>query len=190
MTAQSDPAHEPFEVFLRWLSADRAIALKKYDETMRKLNKHFVRKGCPDPEELACETRDRVIKIISTGQDYPNHDALFYSVASKVWYEFVRKPKMDPLPGDDLLPRVQQETEDKELKARCLERCLSQLPASDRDLITRYYQGEGDKIIEIRRVLMAEHGGENTLRIKAFRIRSKLRGCMRACMTDPGSESQ
>lgn len=190
ITVQNDPGREPFELFLHWLSPDRELALKKHNEIMRRLNKYFVRKSCPDPEELAGETRDRVIKIISTGHDYPNHDALFYSVASKVWHESLRRPRTEPLPPDQFLPTSQQETEDKELKAYCLEKCLAQLSASDRDLITRYYQGESYDTIEVRKALMIEHGGENTLRVKAYRIRIKLRTCMRACMEELGSESK
>jgi DNA-directed RNA polymerase specialized sigma24 family protein len=177
---------ESFELFLHWLSPDRELALKKHNEMMGRLCKYFVRKNCLDPEELAGETRDRVVKIISAGHDYPNHDALFYSVASKVWHEWVRKPKPEPLPPDRFIPTSQPETEDKELKAYYLEKCLAQLPASDRDLITRYYQG--NDTIEARKALMSEYGGENTLRVKAYRIRIKLRTCMRAYMDEPGSE--
>lgn len=186
MTAPLDPGREPFELFLRWLSADRELALKKHSEIMLKLNKYFSRKGCPEPEELASETRERVIKIVCASHDYPNADALFYSVASKVWHESLRKPKTEPLPAENLLPASQLETDDRELKAYCLERCLAQLSASDHDLITRYYQGEKCNMIETRRVLMTEHGGENTLRTKAHRIRLKLRVCIRACMSQAG----
>jgi DNA-directed RNA polymerase specialized sigma24 family protein len=190
MMAQLDPGCEPFDLFLRWLSADRELAMKKHNDIMRRLNKYFVRKGCPEPEELSGETRDRVIKIISSGQNYPNPDALFYSVASKIWHEFLRKPKTEPLPAESFLPAARHETDDRELKAFCLEKCLAQLPASDRDLITRYYQGEGGNIIETRRILMAEHGGENALRVKAHRIRLKLRICMAGCMSGAGSTPQ
>lgn len=172
---------EPFELFLHWLSPDRELALKKHNEIMRRLHKYFIRKNCLDPEELAGETRDRVVKIISTGHDYPNHDALFYGVASKVWYEWARKPKTEPLVPDQYFSTF-QETEDKELKAYYLEKCLAQLPASDRDLITRYYQGGGNDTIQARKGLMSEHGGENALRLKVYRIRIKLRTCMRAYM--------
>jgi DNA-directed RNA polymerase specialized sigma24 family protein len=182
MTAQSGQAREPFEVFLQWLSVDRESALKKHDEIMRKINKYFVRKGCAEPEELAAETRDRVIKITGASQKYPNPDALFFSVASKVWHESLRKPKTEPLPSDDLLPVPKQETEEKERMAACLEKCLAQLPDSDRDTITRYYQDEGRAAINARKALMAEQGGDNTLRVRAHRIRIKLRTCMRACM--------
>lgn len=178
---------EPFEKFLLWLSPNRDLALKKHDEIMRRIRKYFVRKGISESEDLACETRDRVIRIVNDGnREYPNPDALFFSVAAKVRHEYLRKPRPDPLPADNLLPVPEQETEHKELLANCLQRCLARLPVSERDLITRYYEGRGLDNIEARRQLMVEHGGESTLRVKAFRIRAKLRTCINACVTESG----
>jgi len=179
---------EPFELFLHWLSPDHELALEKHNEIMRRLHKYFVRKNCSDPEELAGDTRDRVIKIITSGHNYPNQDALFYSVASKVWHEWIRKPKTEPLFPEQFLATSQQETEDKELKSYYLEKCLAQLSACDRDLITRYYQEGGSNTIAARKALMSAHGAENTLRVKAYRIRIKLRACMLAFMNQQGSE--
>lgn len=183
MTAKSGPSHEPFENFLVWLSPDRELAFKKYDEIMKKAGKYFVRKGCFESEELAGETRDRVVKIINAGGDYSNPEALFWGVADKVWKEYARKPRPEPLPGDDLLPILPQETEIKERQAYCLQKCLAQLPESERDLITRYYQSRGHNS-EARKLLMADYGSGNTLRVKALRIRVKLRDCMDKCMDE------
>src|SRR5215472_1454690 len=57
MTAYA-PDPGPFEKFLLWLSADSDLALKKHREIMRMITRYFVRKGCPEPEELAGRTRD------------------------------------------------------------------------------------------------------------------------------------
>ncbi len=181
MTAEPDSSRDTFEKFLLWLSPARELAVKKYGEIMQKTGKYFVRKGCPDSEELACETRDRVIRIVNAGNEYPNPEALFWSVAHKVWKEYARKPQPGPLPEDDLLAVPPQETELRERQAYCLQQCLDQLPQSERDLITRYYQSRGHKN-EARKLLMAEHGQGNTLRVKALRIRIKLRACMEACL--------
>lgn len=187
MTAQSDPSREPFEKFLLWLSLDRDRALQRYAEIMRKIGKFFVRKGCLDSEELSAETRDRVVRIVSASlKEYPNCEALFYSVAAKVYWEYRRKPQPEPLPPDDLLPVYEQKTEEKELQAHCLEKCLTQLLDWERDLITRYYQNRGFSNSEARKQLIAEHGEESTLRVKAFRIRAKLRICINACKSQYG----
>lgn len=183
MTARSDPRLDPFEKFLLWLSPDRELALKKYGEVMQKTRKYFIRKGCPESEELACETRDRVLRIVNAGDNYPNPDALFCSVADKVRKEYARKPRTEPLPGDDSLPVRPQETEVKERRVYCLQRCLAKLTESERDLITRYYQTRGHSN-EVRKLLIAEYGSKNTLRVKAHRIRIKLRCCIDPCMDE------
>jgi len=56
------------------------------------------------------------------------------------------------------------------------------LPETERDLITRYYSSRGAGNVEARKQLITEYGGQNTLRVKAFRIRMKLRACIDACM--------
>ncbi|HXA84451.1 MAG TPA: hypothetical protein VNZ47_05210 [Candidatus Dormibacteraeota bacterium] len=186
MTAPPDPRLGPFDRFLLWLSPDHDLALKKHDEIMKKMRKYLVRKGCVESEDLAHEVRDRVIKLIDSGHENPNHDALFYSVAIRVWQEYLRKPKAEPLPTDDLLPVTNRETEEKELRAYCLETCLFHLSDPDNHLITRYYQARGLENIAIRKALAAEHGGENTLRVKAHRIRLKLRSCIDECLSRRG----
>ena len=180
MTAQTASGPGPFEKFLLWLSPDRNLALRKHDELQKKITKYLVRKGCPDSEELFGETRDRVIEIVNAGQEYDNPDALFYSVARKVWLEEQRKFKPEPLVDD--LPESSHETGTQELIASCLEGCLAKLPGAEREFIIQYYEGEGQGKIESRRRLAAARGGDNIVRIKAFRIRARLRACLTDCL--------
>jgi len=63
-----------------------------------------------------------------------------------------------------------------------LSKCLDQLSARDRDLITRYYQGEGRERIAIRREMATEAGGANALRIHIYRIRATLRDRLSECV--------
>lgn len=146
--------------------------------------KFFIRKGCHDPEELFGETRDRVMNIIAAGGEYPNPDALFYSVGNKVWHEDRRKIKPDPMDEDP--PCSDPDDGSKELESYCLGQCLIKLPDVERELITRYYEGGGRNKIEARKYLAMEHGGENSLRIKTYRIRIRLRACMDGCMNQAG----
>ena len=173
---------EYFDRFLYWLSPDRNLALMKYEEIRRRITKFFVRKGCHDPDELFAEARERVIKIVNAGGDYPNPEALFYGVARRVWLESTRKVEPEPITIDPQAPTP----ENKELESNCLGTCLKKLPQAEHDLITTYYQDTGSNKIAARKRLAAAYGGENTLRIKAFRIRAKLRSCMEACMSQAG----
>jgi DNA-directed RNA polymerase specialized sigma24 family protein len=188
MTAPPDPRLGPFARFLLWLSPDHDLALKKHDELVKKMRTYFVRKGCVESEDLAHEVRDRVVKLIDNGHENPNHDALFYTVAVRVWQEHLRKPKSEPLPTDDFLPVTDQETDEKELRAYCLETCLAHLSGADKHLITQYYQARGLDNIAFRKALAAEHGSENTLRVKAHRIRLKLRACIGECLSRRGGD--
>ncbi len=186
MSAQPGPTREPtreqFDKFLRWLSQDLDTAAREFEKLRRKMSRYFVCKGCPNADELADQTMDRAIIKYSDDGTYPNAIALCSGIARKIWLEYQRKRKPEPLPDNDFLAVPENETEEREQEAQCLETCLSHLSARCRNLITRYYSFDGREKIEARKRLAAEHGGENTLRIKAFRIRGKLRVCVDDCM--------
>lgn len=185
MTAQPGPAPGPFDRLLLWLSPDRDAAIQKYLAIEKKLIKYFVRKGCSDPEDLFAETRERVIRIINEGRVYDNADALFYAVGRRVWHEDDREIKTQPLAFD--VPAPSRSTPHLELQSACLQKCLAALSETDRNLITRYYEGERRNKIDIRSKLADENGGHNLLRIKMFRIRKKLRACIDRCMAQYGA---
>lgn len=185
MATQPGPDRGPFDEFLRWLSADRDLAAVKHEEIRKKIVKYFVRKGCDDPHELFTETIDRVVRILDSGAEYSNPLALCFGVARRVWLEDKKKPKIDPF-GDEIPSPPPPPRDDapnlQEQRLDCLESCMDKLSEGDRDLINRYHEGEGRGKIESRRQLAAEHGGTNTLRIKTFRIRAKLRICVTDCL--------
>jgi len=173
---------EAFAKFLLWLSDDPDTAAREYEKIRKKMVRYFTLKGCDDPDTLFDKTIDQAARTHDSTDDYPTPLALCYGVAKNIWREDCRKRKPDPLPDDDLLAVPESETEEREQEAKCLETCLSRLSAGSRNLITRYYQGHGREKIEARKQLAAAHGGENTLRIKAFRIRGKLRVCVDECI--------
>ena len=173
---------DAFARFLRWLAEDIELALKRYWIIRKKLLNFFVRKGCSDPHVLFDKTVDVVVRKIDAGGEYTNQDAFCYGVARNIWKEHRRKPNPDPLVTDNIPAPRNDERELLELKLKCLEGCMEELSPRSRDLITRYHQNQGRQKIECRRELAKEHGGENTLRIKAFRIRKSLHDCVNACV--------
>jgi DNA-directed RNA polymerase specialized sigma24 family protein len=173
---------DAFARFLRWLAEDVELALKRYWALRKKLVNFFVRKGCSDPHELFDKTVDVVVRKIDAGGEYTNQDAFCYGVARNIWLEHSRKPKPDPLVTDNIPSPPDDERESLEQKLKCLEGCMEELSPRSRDLITRYHQNQGRQKIESRKELAKEHGGENTLRIKAFRIRKSLHDCVNACL--------
>ena len=167
---------DSFEKFLCWLSPDREEAGKKYEQLRKKLVKLFTWRGCHIPEELFDETVNRVAKKIALGAAVCLGHPFDYcfGVARMVLLEYWRKARPKPLPEDVPSPDISQpEWDETELDS--LRQCLDRLSARDRDLITRYYQGEGRERIQIRREMASEGPGANALRIQIYRIRSSLR---------------
>ncbi len=170
---------ESFETFLGWLSPSREDAGRKYEQLRKQLIKFFEWRGCHTPEELSDEAVNRVAKRLAaagvegTGGSF----AYCYGVARLVLLEYWRKVKPEPMPADVPAPGISP-PEWSEAELECLSKCLGQLSAHDRTLITRYYQGDGRERIEIRRELAREVGGANALRIQVFKIRAKLREWM------------
>jgi hypothetical protein len=165
-----------FEMFLCWLSPDRDAAGKNYERIRTKMVSFFSWRGCHIPEDLFDRTVDRVCRKIELGAAECSGDALAYcyAVGRFVLQEYWREVKVAPLPHDPPF-LMGNDVERKEHELQRLESCLGRLSQSDRDLITRYYQGEGQERIRIRRQLATQVGGINALRIQVFKIRARLR---------------
>ncbi|HEX8069854.1 MAG TPA: hypothetical protein VF546_07885 [Pyrinomonadaceae bacterium] len=177
-----------FDALLAWLAPDRDQAGERYEAIRRRLIKIFTCRGCHEPEDLADETINRVVKRLpEIGPAYGDSDRAlyFYGVANKVHLEYVRRRPGASSPVQvAALPVVSEEP----LYA-CLERCIGRLPARSRDLVLRYYHEEKRRKIEERKRLAAQLGiALNALRIRAHRIRTKLQRCVEDCLAgaDPG----
>lgn len=69
-----------------------------------------------------------------------------------------------------------------EREVACLDSCLEELSAHDRDLIIQYHQFQGSQKIETRKCLAEAYGGLNKLRVTAHRIRLRLHECITSCV--------
>jgi DNA-directed RNA polymerase specialized sigma24 family protein len=172
---------EAFGRFLRWLSADDDFAVREYQSMRTKLVRYFMHKGCPDPDELFDQTVDIVAGKIEICGQCPSPLAYCYGVAKNVWRQQTREPKPAVLIED--IPARQDLSGDRhEQELKCLESCMEKLSPGDREVVARYYQGQGREKIETRLQLADRLGGVNALRIRACRIRKELRGCVVACI--------
>jgi DNA-directed RNA polymerase specialized sigma24 family protein len=169
---------EAFDALLAWLDSDREQAALKYEKIRRDLIKMFTDRGCLVPEDLADETINRVTsKLKEIKKDYSGDPTrYFFGVAKMILLEHLRK-KLPQSPPPAVDPtRI-------ELEYNCLERCIERLSKEDRDLLLRYYGGEGRKETEHRRALAAELGiAPNALRIRVYRIRQTLKECVEKCV--------
>jgi len=179
MRRQWDITQDAFDTFLTWLDSDRDQAGIKYEDIRRKLIKIFVCQGCPSGEDLADETINRVIRKMPELADMYNGDPLAYfcGVARNVLLEHFKKDSAAlPLPPPD-------SPEQKEREYECLERCMKVLTPENRDLMLGYYKEEKRAKIVHRKELADRLGiALNALRIRAYRIRTGLQGCVENCL--------
>jgi DNA-directed RNA polymerase specialized sigma24 family protein len=179
---------EALNLLLSWLHPDRDQAGLKYQEIREKMIKRFMHLGCPEPEELANRTMDRVArklpKIIDTYEG--EREPYFYSVAYFIYREYLRELLRESLVT--LRIRDQETTSieelvEKELLDSCLKHCLDKLDPESREMILEYYRGRRQVKIKARKAL-AERLGITlpALRLRAQRVRSGLRKCMLDCM--------
>ena len=151
----------------------------------------FARRGCSIPEDLADETISRVLgKLPEIAATYEGDPLRFiHAVARNVYREYSRRPRTVPLEDRDRVPETSwDEVSSKEEAHECLESCLSKLNEGDRRLIREYYRYDKLAKIDRRKTLAAELGmAMNTLRIKAYRIRQRLSGCVLDCAKKSGA---
>lgn len=174
---------ENFDALLLWLNPDREQAGQKYEEIRRWLIKIFTCRGCYEPEDLADETINRVVKRLKDIEAGFTGDPsrYFYGVASKVHLEYVRRKPVPPSPP----PR--QDSDELEREYECLERCIERLTPENRELVTQYYQEEKRAKIDHRKRLAERLGiALNALRIRVHRIRVTLQQCVQDCLEEEG----
>jgi len=166
---------------LSWLDADREQAGQKYEKIRRRLIEIFASRGCPEADELADETINRVArKSQDVAEGYVGDPAYyFYAVAKKILLEYWKvKPPAEVPPTPEPLPE-----EEFERRHVCLEQCLGHLPEKDRELILQYYSQEQRVKIGQRRELFQRLGiAPNALRLRIHRIKSALRPCIKDCL--------
>jgi DNA-directed RNA polymerase specialized sigma24 family protein len=178
---------ESFDRLLSWLHQDRAQAGLKYEEIRVALIRRFRQLGCHDPEELANLTIDRVAQklpdIIASYKGEP--EPYFFSVGWYVHKEYLRRPVLLSLAKLDFGdPETDSEdTFEKEMLDSCLRHCLDHQDKDSRHMILEYYRSDRQVKIQTRKALAERLGIElPNLRLKAQRVRSKLKKCILDCM--------
>lgn len=193
------PTPQAFRHFLAWLDEGVDSAGERYLEMRRRLVAYFDRKRCLSPDELADETLNRVARRLEEqGAITDVVPARYcYIVAKFVFLEYLRRAEAGHVslggatshgsPADLAAPPASDvEREAQQTLLDCLDECLRQLGAADRDLILEYYRGEQRAKIECRRQLAARSElTANALSIRACRIRDRLETCVKACSARP-----
>jgi DNA-directed RNA polymerase specialized sigma24 family protein len=174
-----DITKDALDRLLHWLDRDRERAGHRYEQIRSGLIKVFLCRGSVDPEELADETINRVArKVQEIAESYVGDPALyFYGVAKMVYLEYSRRKPVAPHPPPP------DAAEEADSRYECLERCIKNLSAKNRELILAYYEHETGAKID-RRKELADHMGitTNALWIRVHRIKKDLQNCVSQCL--------
>jgi RNA polymerase sigma factor (sigma-70 family) len=176
-----------FEALLAALDQDRDRAGERYESLRAKLVKNFTWEGAIDAEDLADQALTRLARRIADGERVQNLSAYLGGVTRMLLMESQRAQSRR---GDELpeIPVMPAEPEEEDRCARCLERCLADLPDESRSLIIRYYEGDEGARIRNRHKLAMELGlTMNSLRNRALRLREKIERCVEECRNRDGS---
>jgi RNA polymerase sigma factor (sigma-70 family) len=173
---------DAFDLLLVQLDADRHEAGKKYELLRRKLIKFFEWRGCSFPEDLTDETFNRVARNLDTGEQIHHFAAYCAGTARHVFLESLRTRQREE--ALRAMPQsLPTSIEEQDMRRGCLECCLQELSPEDLKLIVEYYQEDKQARINARRNLAARLDIPlNALRIRTYRIRVRLEGCVDQCM--------
>jgi DNA-directed RNA polymerase specialized sigma24 family protein len=177
---------ESFQRFLAWLDEGVDSQGRRYVEMRRRLVSYFARKRCVASEDFADETLNRVARRLEEeGGITDTAPARYcYIVARFVFLESLRQPRAETNAHPGVFIQPAPEEPDAAPLADCLETCLQQLAAADRELILSYYTTEPRLKADQRRKLAASLGmTANALAIRACRIRDKLEACVNGCLS-------
>jgi DNA-directed RNA polymerase specialized sigma24 family protein len=188
-----NPTPQAFAQLLAWLDEGTDSGGERYLATRRRLVSYFTRKNCRTADDLADETLNRVARRLEEeGGITEAPPAQFcYITARFVFLEHLRSfdRKVGDLAGPEGSAPIEPSTpatfatEATTEDMDCLDKCLQQLPQTDRELLLGYYSGDGRARIDGRKA-MAERLSltVNALTIKASRLRAKLEVCVRSCV--------
>jgi DNA-directed RNA polymerase specialized sigma24 family protein len=186
---------------LRWLDPDPDVAAGRHETLRAKLGKFFEWRGASDPPAHVDATLDRVARKLAEGEEIRTSEpAVFaYGVARNVLREGLRSAQRTVPLSEAPEPAAPASTPaealvdadtaaQRERHAGCLDRCLAGLDPGERAVLLRYYDGDGRARIANRVTLAAGLGvAPNALRIRVYRQRRLLEGCIDDCLKRIGA---
>jgi len=177
-----------FNEILAWLNSDRDVAGQMYVQLRHDLARIFTWNRCSDPEGLTDEVFDRVSrKVHQLRQTFSGDPRLFfYGVARNLIKEESKKIRARvSLEHIDLAANesVENHNDPGMMRAECLELCLQKISSDKRELILDYYAKEKQAKIDHRAEIARRFGTSlEVLRVRIYRIRSKLEQCIESCL--------
>jgi DNA-directed RNA polymerase specialized sigma24 family protein len=180
-----EPTEEGFAKFLACLDPDPTRAGEKYEALREALVKFLDWRGALFPEELVDKTFNSVTRKLEEGETIRDVPTYCHGVARMVFLQSLEYPGNKRVELEELSLIATPEPDVTDVRRECLNQCLRQLSAENRELIIEYYRKDGRQKID-HRESMAERLGIplNALRSRAQRIRDKLERCVRRRLKD------
>jgi DNA-directed RNA polymerase specialized sigma24 family protein len=176
---------QAFDKLLAALAFDRNEAGEKYLNLRKNLIRFFEARQVSTAEDAADEVINRLARKLENGEEFENINTYALGVARIVALEISKSPDRktsNELPEIGVSP-FDKDTEEREEKLNCLEKCLRELSAENCQIIIGYYRGERREKIENRQKLADDLGiPNNALRSRAVRLRDKLEICITDCL--------
>ncbi len=178
---------DAFDKLLAALGSNREEAGEKYLLLRKNLTRFFETRGFQTAEDAADEVLNRLARKLESGEQLENPNTYALGIARMLALELRKLPKQT---NTEEMPEIgvaafDEEQAEKERKLQCLEKCLRELPAENREIIVGYYQGEKRKKIENRQKLADDLKiPNNALRNRAVRLRDKLEICITDCLRE------
>lgn len=178
MTKKPEITQRNFEGLLNWLDTDKDVAAEKYKSIHQRLIQIFLSRNAFPADELADQTMDRAARRLDyLVKEYKGDPALyFYAVANKIFLEYLRKPKYEPLAHNVTLNEVEEDNSYYE----CMSKCLQGLLPEQRELMIEYFKyRKQTKINHHKKMAKKLKLDLSTMRTRVYRIRMSLEECVR-----------
>ena len=173
-----------FDCLLQALAPDRDRAALAYESLRGRLIAFFEWRACPNPDELADRTLDRLAQKLAGGAEVEQIYSYCCAIARLLMLEARREREHNEVVAQQA-PRLQAppgRAQTATLEA--LRACLERLPAKSRSLVLDYYEQDRLAKIEQRKGLAGRLGIPlNALRLRAFRVREALEKCVRESLS-------
>ena len=172
-------SQEAFSQLLARLNADPALAGEEYEKLRARLIYFFELKGCRVPAELGDETINRLARKIEAGYEIEDLFKFSYGMARLVMLEYWSDPNRKWEQLDEQLPSKGENQASNEHGLMCRKKCLLALSPEEQDLIIKNCTLNKKGKVEVAKALGLTI---NALRLRVFRIRTKLQVCYKNCM--------
>lgn len=179
-----------FAALLSALHANQAVAAREYERLRSKLVRYFAINGIARAAEATDEAFNRLARRLSQGEAVRTLEAYLAGIARLVVLEERQRQQRERRMVNEWVA-VQEPSQDDEQVLEVLESCLRELPQATRELLSRYYTGDGGARARAREALARDLGlSGNSLRNRVLRLRQKLERQVRARMNEASRDER